>query len=201
MHEPQTPPGLDISWRPASLDDAAGLSDLFNAISSFDETPERMSEQSMAHELEAYFDPLADRTVVARTETGAAVAYGTVFHRSTDGSEQRVYVNAYVSPAYRDVGLEDAITDWAIAVGTEVLSAQLAAKKYLTSWFYKKQLEVADRFAARDFAAVSEASPLTPQVWRRPWLVSMPPVRPGRSISTSPLGSPLGTLQPHGNVK
>lgn len=154
MHTPTTRAGLDVSWSPATTADAAGLSDLFNSIGEYDETPERLSAESMLHELEAYFLPIEERTVVGRNGEGLVVAYGTVFHRPADGSEHRVHLNLYVGPQNRDAGLEDAIADWAVATATDVLQAQQADRKYLCASFYEKQEETAQRYAARGFEPV-----------------------------------------------
>ncbi len=154
MHTPTTPQGAEVSWAAAVPGDAAELSDLFNAITSYEETPERLSPDSMAHELEAYFDPLAERTIVARDTDDVIVGYSTAFHRPAEADEHRVYVNVYVAPGSRDRGLEDSMMDWAVATGTDLLDATDATKKYVCGWLYKKQEQAAQRFAARRFEAV-----------------------------------------------
>ena len=154
MRTPTTPAGLDTSWSPATPADAAGLSELFNAIGEHDATPERLSAESMLHELEAYFPPIEERTVVGRNGEGVVVAYGTVFHRPTEAAEHRAYLNVHVGPESRDVGLEESITDWAIATAEHVLLAQQADERYVCSWFYNKQEDTARRYADRGFEAV-----------------------------------------------
>ncbi|MCP4308069.1 MAG: GNAT family N-acetyltransferase [bacterium] len=154
MHTPTTPAGLEVSWAPATPADAAALSELFNSIGDHDETPERLSADSMKHELESYFTPADERTVVARNAAGAVVAYGTVFHRPTEAKEHRVYLNVYVHPESRDQGLDESITDWAVATATDVLRTEEADRRYIAAWFYKKQEDTARRYAVRGFEPV-----------------------------------------------
>ena len=154
MHTPSTPAGLEILWSPAKPADAAPLSDLFNSVAEFDETPERLSAESMQHELEKYFIPAEERTVVGRNLAGEIVAYGTVFQRPTEAEEHRVYLNVYVGPGSRDGGLEDSMTDWAVAAATDIVRDGEADKRYVCTWFYNKLKETAQRYAARGFEPV-----------------------------------------------
>lgn len=145
---------MEIHWTPATRKDAAELSALFNEIAAHDDTPERLSNESMSYELEAYFSPLEEKTVTARDAVGAIVGYGTVFHRPSTAAEQRVYFNVYVAPTWRDRDLEESIIDWAAATGADVLNDLAADKKYLCAWIYKKQEAAARRFAGRGFEPV-----------------------------------------------
>ena len=154
MHMPTTPRGPEIFWAPAVPDDAVTLADLFNAIGSFDETPERTSPETMAHELAAYFAPLGERTMVGRDSAGEIIGYGTVYHRPAEAAEQRIYVNIHVAPDQRNGEVEDALTDWAVTTATDVLAGLEATDKYLCAWLYKKQEDAALRFAARGFEPV-----------------------------------------------
>jgi len=154
MHTPATPNRLEISWAPARSDDAAVLSDLFNAIGSHDRTPERISHETMAHELDAYFAPLEDRTMVGRDTEGEIVGYGTVYHRPAEAEEHRVYVGIHVSPKWRIGEVEGALTDWAVTAATDVLNELEATRKYLCAWLYKKQEGAAQRFSSRGFEPV-----------------------------------------------
>lgn len=154
MHRPTTPPDMEIQWTPATREDATELSVIFNEIAAHDDTPERLSSESMAYELEAYFAPLEEKTTTARDTAGAIVGYGTVFHRPSPAAEQRAYFNVYVAPTWRDRGLEELLIDWAIATGIGVLKDLVADRKYLCAWIYKKQEATARRFAGRDFEPV-----------------------------------------------
>lgn len=154
MKTPNTPLGLEVSWAPALLSDASELSALFNSVGEFEDLPERLSPESMVHELEAYYDPLDERTMVVRDGDGAIVGYATAFVRPTDSTEKRAYVNVLVAPGIRDRGLEDSLLDWAVAVGSKLLNDTDGDRKYLCGWFYKKQEKLAQRFAARGFDAV-----------------------------------------------
>ena len=46
----------DVSVRPARVEDAAELAEVFNSIGEAEDTPERLSVESMEHELTTYFD-------------------------------------------------------------------------------------------------------------------------------------------------
>lgn len=153
VSSPHTPTGLDIAWSPAQPSDAAELSALFNSIAEADDTPERLGAETMEHELRSAFTPLEERTVVAR-EAGEAVGYGTVYYRDSDADEIRSYVGVYVAPTFRGRGLEDVITDWAVAAATDVFADTAAPSKYVCAWLYKKQEEAAARFERRGFEAV-----------------------------------------------
>jgi len=145
---------MEIHWTPATHEDAAELSALFNEIAAHDDTPERLSNESMAYELEAYFAPLEEKKITARDAAGAMAGCGTVFHCPSEAAEQRVYFNVYVAPTWRDRNLEESIDDWAIATGTEALSDLVAGKKYLCAWIYKKQEAASRRFAGRGLEPV-----------------------------------------------
>ena len=126
MNLPHTPAGLDIAWSAAQASDAAELSTLFNSIAEADDTPERLGAETMEHELLSAFTPLEQRTTVARA-AGDTVGYGTVFYRDSDVDEMRSYVAVYVAPGWRDQGLEDSMTDWAIGAATDVLEGATSA--------------------------------------------------------------------------
>ncbi len=153
MRAPSSPEGIAIEWRPAVAADAAALSDVFNRIADADDTPERLSADTMEHELTSMFAPLEERTVVGRIED-EVVCYGTVYHRPAETDEARIYVAAYVSPTLQGRGLEDAIVDWSTAVASDVLDAVEVPSKYICAWLYKQQRDEADRFARRGFEAV-----------------------------------------------
>ena len=150
MNVPVLPAKLNLSTSPAAVADAAELAELFNAIADADATPERLSETSMQHELESYFDPLDGRTAVARDDAGTIVGYATVYSRRAEADEMRAYVNVYVDPAWRGRGLEDSMIDWGIEVGTSVLREVAAERRFVCGWLYKKQEQMSARFAARD---------------------------------------------------
>ena len=154
MNLPSLPSGLNLTCSRAKVADAAELSVLFNAIADADDTPERLSETSMQHELESYFDPLEGRTVVARDDEGRIVAYATVYSRLAEADEMRAYINVYVGPKWRGYDLEDSLIDWGIAVGTAVLEVAAAERRFVCGWLYKKQEKIAARFAARGFTPI-----------------------------------------------
>lgn len=153
MNLPKSSSGVAIGWAPATADDAAALSGLFNTVAESDDTPERLSPETMAHELQSAFAPLDERTVVARVD-GSVVAYGTVYHRDADAADLRTYIAAYVAPSHRNRGIEDAILDWATAAARGVLSNASAPRTYICSWLYKQQQDAAARLADRGFAPV-----------------------------------------------
>lgn len=153
MRTPMTPPGLDVEWSAAAVTDASALSALFNTIAEADGTPERLSAETMEHELLSAFDPLDQRTIVARA-AGDTVGYGTVFFRDSDADETRSYFAVYVAPDWRDQGLEDSITDWAVSVATDILEGATAEERYVCSWLYKKQEAAATLLERRGFEAV-----------------------------------------------
>ncbi len=154
MNAPSLPPGLALTCSPATVDDAAELSALFNEIAEADDTPERLSEGSMRHELESYFDPPELRTVVVRDDQRVIVAYATVYSRRAEAEEMRAYVNVYVAPSWRDGGLEDPLTDWAIDGAAAALADAPVERRFVCAWLYKKQAESSARFAARGFTPV-----------------------------------------------
>jgi len=154
MTIPSVSPDLGISWLPAAVSDADELSELFNAIAEADDTPERLSAKSMEHELTSYFNPLEERTLVARDPNDAIVGYATAYCRRSEAEEMRAYVNVYVAPSWRDRGLEDAMTDWAIEAGTRALRDVSTERRYVCAWLYNKQEEASVRFADRGFTPV-----------------------------------------------
>lgn len=172
MNVPDFPPDLDVTSMPAAVADAAELSRLFNSIGEAEDLPERLSPESMEHELSTYFDPLEERTLVVRDDTGTIVAYATAYSRDAEAEEIRAYVNVYVAPSWTGRGLEDPMTDWAVATGTSVLDGAASPKKYVCAWFYEKQKETATRYAARGFEAVrywwEMDCPLTDEITPRP---------------------------------
>ena len=154
MNVPSFPSELNLSCSPASVSDAAELSALFNSIADADDTPERLSETSMQHELESYFDPLDGRTVVVRDDSGSIVAYATVYSRRAEAEEMRAYINVHVDPTWRGRELEDPLIDWGIAVGSSVLKEVAADRRFVCGWLYKKQEQMSARFAARGFTPI-----------------------------------------------
>jgi len=154
MRVPILPADLNLTYSPAAVADAAELSELFNKIADADATPERLSERSMRHELESYFDPLEERALVVRDDGEAIVAYATVYSRRAESDEMRAYVNVYVTPEWRERGLEDSLTDWAISVGTDALADAAVESRFVCAWLYKSQKEASARFAARGFTPV-----------------------------------------------
>jgi ribosomal protein S18 acetylase RimI-like enzyme len=154
MLVPNFPVDLNLECAPAAVADAAELSVLFNAIADADDTPERLSEKSMRHELESYFDPLDGRTVVARDDSGGIVAYATVYSRRAEADEMRAYINVHIGPAWRGRNLEDSLIDWGIKVGTSVLKEAPAERRFVCGWLYKKQEQMAALFAARGFTPI-----------------------------------------------
>ena len=149
-------PPLDIGicWSPAAVADAAELSRLFNAIAEAEGTPERMSQASMEHELSTYFDPLEERTIVARNSDEDIVGYATAYARPAEAEEIRASVNVYVAMDWRDRGLEEALAEWSIGAASDALDDAPAVRRYVCTWLYKKQEEAAARFAKRGFAPV-----------------------------------------------
>ncbi len=154
MNVPSFPSEHNLTYSPAKVADAAELSALFNAIADADDTPERLSETSMRHELESYFDPLEGRTVVVRDDEGSIVAYATVYSRLAEADEMRAYINVYVIPSWRGYNLEDPLIDWGLSVGTAVLEEVAAERRFVCGWLYKKQKQMAARFAARGFTPI-----------------------------------------------
>jgi GNAT superfamily N-acetyltransferase len=141
----------DISWAPATIEDAAALAAAFNEVAVADDTPERLSSETMDHELVSSYQPLDRRTMVARGSTGQVATYGTVYYRAGEGAEHRAHVATYVAPPHRGRGLEDLLTDWVIAAATEELKASTAQRRFICIGLYKKLEEDAQRFVARGF--------------------------------------------------
>ncbi len=148
------PTDSEILWMPAVPDDAAELSSLFNEIADFDGTPERWSPETMHHELTSAFEPLAERTMIARSTAGKALGYATVQARDDAEEEQRAYVWVHARPSTRGQGLEDALIDWAVDSGRAALARSPAARKYVCTWLYKQQENLALRYEQRGFEPV-----------------------------------------------
>ena len=174
MTTPSVSPDLEIAFSSAAVADADELSELFNAIAEADDTPERLSVKSMEHELTSYFDPLEERTLVARDREDTIVGYATAYCRRADAEEMRAYVNIYIAPSWRNRGLEDPMTDWAIEAGTRALDDVTTETRYVCAWLFKKQEDASARFADRGFTAVrhwwdmecgldSDIPPVTPR--------------------------------------
>ncbi len=154
MNSPITPESLNISWAPAAVSDAAQLSAVFNAIAEADAIAERLSTESMEHELTSYFDPLDARTVVGRDQAGAIIAYASVYSRPAEAEEVRASVNLYVTPGWRGRGIEDALIEWAIAAARDALRKATSSSKFVCAFLYKKQEAAAARFARHGFESV-----------------------------------------------
>jgi GNAT superfamily N-acetyltransferase len=152
MDAPQTPPQLGITWRPIGISDAARVSELFNAAAEFDDTPERISPETMAHDLTAW-EPLDRRSIVGEMD-GETIAYGGVYFREADSEELRVYVSSYLHPEHRHRAIEEPLVDWTIATGEEVLAETTATKRYVCAWLYKKLANRARMYEQRGFFAV-----------------------------------------------
>jgi GNAT superfamily N-acetyltransferase len=153
MNPPAFSSDLAVASMPAAAADAAELSRLFNTIAEFEATPERLSPESMEHELSAYFSPHDERTLVVRDATNAIVAYATAYVRPSEAEEIRAYVNVYVAPFWRGRGLDDPMTDWAVAAASKLLNETTSVERYVCAWLFKKQQEASARFAARGFVA------------------------------------------------
>lgn len=153
MNTPQTSAELGVSWRPVEISDAARLSELFNAVAEVDDTPERISPKTMAHDLTAW-EPLEARSIVAETATGTIAGYGGVHFWEADTEELRVYVSSYVHPEHRHRGIEEPLVDWTVAAGERVLAETKATKRYVCTWLYKKLEDRAMMYERRGFTAV-----------------------------------------------
>lgn len=153
MAYPSSPPDLGFTWVPAAVADAAELAVLFNEIAEHDVTPERLSADTLAHELESAYAPLDERTIVGRTPEGRVIAYSTLYHREGETDEDRVYVATYVHPEHREQ-LNESLTDWAVAAGEQALAASEAPQRFVCAWLYKRQESAADRFRQRGFEPV-----------------------------------------------
>ena len=151
MNQPKSPSGLGYSFAPAEVEEATALSELFNRCAANDGTSERLSPESMTHELEALFSPLEERTTVARTSSGEIVGYTTAYYRPSEAQEQWSYLNVYVDPGHRNVGLEEIMLGWAEEAGTSILSTVNATKKYLSAWIDKRLEADAARLAERGY--------------------------------------------------
>ncbi len=139
--------------RPATLGDAAELAALFNRVAEADGLPERLSVESMEHELSAYYDPVAEKTAVVLREA-SIVGYATAYSRRAEAAELRAYVNFYVSPEWRKHELEGPLLEWGVTTGTALLRKMPAERRFVCSWLMKKQKDTSARFAARGFTAV-----------------------------------------------
>ena len=153
MDIPQTSSQLVVTWRPIEVADAALLSDLFNAAAAADDTPERMSPETMAHELTSY-EPLDKRSVVAETANGTIAGYGGVYFLEADTEELRVYVSSFVHPQYRHRGIEEKLVDWTIAAAEDALAEAMATRRYVCAWLYKKLEDRARLYEQRGFTPI-----------------------------------------------
>ena len=148
---PPTVPG--VTWRPATLDDAPALADLFNAIGEADGTPERLSAETLLHEdLAAPHADLDRKSLIGVVADGSVVARAAIGLRPSEAIEHRAYVNPGVAPPWRGRGLEDFVTDWSIAVAESLLGEPSSdLPKYLSRWAYTSQAEEIERFEKRGF--------------------------------------------------
>lgn len=154
MSTPVLPPELELTCSPAAVSDAVELSAVFNAAADADDIPERLSPDTMEHELAAYFDPLDERSVVVRDQAGGAIGYATIYLRRADAEEIRCYINVHVDPGWRDRGIEEALIDWGIAGGRAALQELRGEKRFICAWLYRKQEEAAARYAERGFTPI-----------------------------------------------
>ena len=152
MSKPEFPHGVSV--RPAGLEDAAEMAALFNAIAEAEDTPERLSLESMQHELTAYFSPLDERTRVVRDSDSSVIAYATSYLRPAEASELRAHVHVFVGMDHRDRGLYEPLMDWGIDTATGMLRAADAERRFVCAWLYKKQEHLAERWAALGFEPV-----------------------------------------------
>jgi mycothiol synthase len=154
MKAPTTPLGLEVNWAPATPADALELSELVNRCAAKDDTPDRVGVAAMQHRLEVLLQPLATRTIVGRAEDGAAIAYGTVAIREHEDRAERSFVAAYVDPAWRNLGIEDSVTDWIVAAAVRTMMRSRAEHRYVCARLFATQDDAADRFLNRGFELV-----------------------------------------------
>lgn len=134
---PQIP---ELTWRVATVDDAAALAHHQNACAEADGLPERMSEEGYAHELAGPDADLDTKSLLAIDSDGRIAARCGIWLRSESAAERRAYVDVTVAPSWRGRGLARYLSEWGIRRCEELLhDPESSAQAFVCSWLYEQQ--------------------------------------------------------------
>jgi mycothiol synthase len=118
-----TPPAVaGLSWRPATVDDAAAIAELYHACYEIDGEHLKAASEFRTELEDANNDPAHD-SIVAVTGEGAIVVFGMVHAPAGDQTERRCFPWGTVHPAYRHRGIGRFLLEWQEIRGRQRLAA------------------------------------------------------------------------------
>jgi ribosomal protein S18 acetylase RimI-like enzyme len=159
MSTAPSPVGPVVAWRPAALDDAPALTELFNASKRADGMPDEVrSLEEIEHEL-------ADPGVRIETDTrvgvgadGRLLAWGSVWCRLTALRLARAVVSGDVHPDARRQGVGRALLAWQLDRAGERLATELDPA-------LPRRIDLYASDGAEGRAALARAAEMTPVRW------------------------------------
>ncbi|MCC2333455.1 GNAT family N-acetyltransferase [Cellulomonas wangsupingiae] len=152
---PVPDPGLGLTWRPATLQDAAALAALNVRSEEADGLPYRTSVAEVAEELAGQWRDLSLDTLVGVDADGTPRAYAHVDTAPGDERVVRAFVSGTVDPAWRGRGIGAALVAWSQARARQLLAAsgkELPAR--IATYADDSVPEVACVFEAAGFAPI-----------------------------------------------
>lgn len=159
MTSAPAPVGPVVAWRPAVLDDAPALTELFNASKRADGMPDEVrSLEEIEHEL-------ADPGVRIETDTrvgvgadGRLLAWGSVWRRLTASTLARAVVFGEVHPDARRRGVGQALLAWQLGRAAERLATELDPA-------LPRRIDLFAADLSEDRHALARAAGMTPVRW------------------------------------
>ncbi|MEL7974737.1 GNAT family N-acetyltransferase [Isoptericola sp. F-RaC21] len=113
----------DLTWRPATRDDAPALLDLRNTVAEADHEPYRESMEELLEILDAPWRRLDTDSIVGVDAEGALRAYGYVETMPGDTSRVRAFLWGAVHPDRRGEGIGRELFAWQEARARQLLAA------------------------------------------------------------------------------
>lgn len=110
---------IDVTIRPATLDDSEGVADVYNACSMEDRGKPETSGEELRSDWQVPGYDLATDTRVIVTPDGRVIGYGDVYYKSSNFVRQISWIR--VHPEYRGLGIGTYLNDWAEERAREVI--------------------------------------------------------------------------------
>ena len=120
---PLPDPGLGLTWRPATLDDAPAITELTIRSQAADGLPYRASVAEVLAELEGEWRDLDHDTLLGCDADGTLRAWAQADTAPGDERVVRAFVEGTVDPAWRGRGIGTALVAWSQARARQLLAA------------------------------------------------------------------------------